>query len=1163
MSNSRVALSDVYSQASGSVFLSGIQALVRLPMIQIARDRQAGLNTGGFIAGYRGSPLGGYDLALHQAKGELAARGIVFRPAVNEELAATAVWGTQQLALSPGHKKDGVFAIWYGKGPGVDRAGDVLKHGNAAGSAKHGGVLCLAGDDHGAKSSTMPHQSDHAFMSALMPILYPSSVHEFVRLGLIGIAMSRYSGCWVAMKLTSDTVESCATVDLDQEMLSLVEPADFELPEDGLNLRWPDPPTQQDHRLQNYKGYAARAFARANNVDRVILDAARARFGIVASGKAFEDVREALPLLGIGSELAGAIGLRLLKIGMPWPLEPVRVRGFSEGLEEVFVIEERREMVENQIKQHLFNWRADVRPRIVGKFDERDMPCLPLDNELTVDSIAEALVARLRPLALPEGVRARLEERLAIMVQRRRQREGYTPASIRLPHYCPGCPHNSSTRVPEGSRALAGIGCHYMAQWMDRRTETFTQMGGEGVTWMGMAPFTDEQHVFANLGDGTYFHSGILAIRQSVAAGVNITYKILFNDAVAMTGGQQVDGQLTVPQLTRELHEEGVRQIYLLTTDPKRYRDADLAQGVILQPREAVDRVMEILRQEPGCTALIYDQTCAAELRRRRHRGKAPEATERAFINHRVCEGCGDCSTQSNCIAIDPLETELGRKRAINQSACNSDLSCLKGFCPSFVTVSGGTVRKQTGAALPELALPEPPPRQEPVLDGNSYNIAVTGIGGTGVLTVGHIIGMAAHIDGMGAMVLDMTGLAQKGGAVISHIRLSRTPRDVMAPHVPPGSADVLLAADMVVAGAPDSLRLVAADRTAAIIDTHTTPVADFVRNRDFDFRSPQHLAQIERMTRAPIQTLDFHALALRALGDAIAANLMMVGYAYQRGLLPVTEAALLRAIELNAVAVEFNLAAFRWGRYAAAFPDTVNAVIRSAERGPALAQMNLDDIIDHRVKHLTAYQNAGLAVRYEKAVASIRSLEWRAVKTDELTRAVAINYAKVLAYKDEYEVARLFADPAFLKELNETFEGAFSFDFHLAPPVLAPFDKNLRRPKKLRFGPWMMPVFRLLAKLRPLRGTPFDIFGWTAERRRERKLIRTYENGLAAIANSLNPQSHACAVALAAAPDKVRGFGPVKLTALDQFDRDWERLLQALRDSSSAPAVPPHRSAA
>jgi indolepyruvate ferredoxin oxidoreductase len=1138
-------LSDVYTQKKGEVFISGIQALVRLPLIQIARDRKAGLDTAGYISGYRGSPLGGYDLELQRAHSYLDAAGVVVRPAINEEMGATAIWGTQQLQLSPGAKKDGVFGIWYAKGPGVDRSGDVLKHANAAGSSKYGGVLCLAGDDHGAKSSTVPHQSDHAFMSAIIPVLYPSGVQEFVRMGLLGIAMSRYSGCWVAMKVIADTVESSATVDLADEQVEFVTPSDFALPEGGLNLRWPDDRWTQDYRLQNYKGYAAIAFGRANNIDRIMIDPPRAQFGLAASGKAYVDLREALALLGIDDAAAMRIGLRLLKIGMPWPLDPVRIRAFSQGLQEILVVEERREMVENQIKQHLFNWHSDQRPRIVGKFDENDKPCLPLEHEISAEIIADVLAARLERIDMPADLRGAIDAKAAAMRARRQRLDTYKPPTTRLPYYCPGCPHNTSTRVPEGSRALAGIGCHYMAQWMNRHTETFTQMGGEGVPWLGIAPFSSEKHVFANLGDGTYAHSGIIAIRQAVAAGANITYKILFNDAVAMTGGQAVDGQMTVPMLIRQIDAEGIGKIYLLTREPKRYAETALPNSVTIEHRDAIDRVQREIREIPGCTAIVYDQTCATELRRKRARGIVPQAAERAYINPAVCEGCGDCSDQSNCIAIDPLETEFGRKRAINQSACNSDLSCVKGFCPSFVTVTGGAVKKQEGARLPAVEIPTPAIARLP--DAATYNIAITGVGGGGVLTIGHIIGMAAHIDGAGAQVLDITGLAQKGGAVVSHVRLARDAGNIAAQRIPAGGTDLLLATDLVVAASPEGRQLIAAARTRAVVDTHVTPVASFVHDRDFDFQAPATLAEIERGLREPPAQLDFHHLALHAFGDSIAANMMLVGCAYQRGWLPVSERALIRAIELNGVAVALNLAAFQWGRFIAAFPDRVDALTAKEGKHRPLASMSLTEIIDHRARHLTAYQNKRLAERYRERAAQIRRAEASIGDGEELSRAVATNYAKLLAYKDEYEVARLFTDQAFRAGLDETFEGKTSLSFHLSPPLFAAQDPNSGRPRKMEFGAWIMPVFRLLTALKPLRGTPLDIFGYGAERRHERALIETYEHGLDLIAAKLTADNYACAVALASLPDQVRGFGPVKMKAIDRFEREWEILRERL----------------
>lgn len=1156
---SKVSLDDVYTKSEGTVFLNGIQALVRLPLVQIARDRAAGLNTAGLVTGYRGSPLGGLDLALGKAKRHLEAHGVVFRPAVNEDLAATALQGSQQLGLSPGARYDGVFGIWYGKGPGADRTGDAFKHGNAMGSAKHGGVLCIVGDDHGAKSSTIPHQSEHTFAAATIPVLYPSSVHEFVRFGLLGIAMSRYSGCWVGLKTIADTVESTATVDLANEHLNIVLPGEneFRIPADGLNYRWPDDRWSQDHRLQNYKAYAALAFARANQIDRIVINPVRAQYGIVASGKAYEETREALAWLGVDDALAERIGLRLYKVGMPWPLEPHGVRAFSQGLTEILIVEERREMVENQIKQALFNWPSDTRPRIVGKFDERDQPVFPLDAELPAEGIAEILVSRLLKLDLPHDIRRHLVDAIEVWHRRRKQLDRYLPPSLRTPHFCPGCPHNTGTRVPAGSRASAGIGCHFMATWMDRNTETFTQMGGEGANWLGVAPFTNEKHIFANLGDGTYFHSGVLAVRQAVASGANITYKILFNDAVAMTGGQMIDGTLSVPQLTRQLRAEGVKDIYVLSAHPESYRGAEFAPGTILRERDAIDRVQEVLRGTPGCSVMIYDQTCATELRRKRVRGQRPAPTERALINSAVCEGCGDCSVQSNCIAIEPLETAMGRKRAIDQNACNVDLSCLKGFCPSFVTVKGATLRKGMGMALPAARLPEP---SLPALPRGiaAYNVAVAGVGGTGVLTVGRVIGMAASLDGVGALVQDVSGLAQKGGAVISHIRLGQRAENIAAPHIPLGHADLLLAADRVVGSSREALTLISPLRSLAVVDAHNTPVANFIFDRNFDFRAKDSLDEIEASTRDTM-VFDFHRLAVKALGDEIAANLMMVGFAYQRGLLPIAAASLRRAIELNGVAVPFNLAAFDWGRHAAAYPDKIRALLDGERIARTLDDMSLDEVIEHRVAHLRAYQGRSLASRYRKLVDKVRAKAVSAGAGDDLVRAVAVNYAKVLAYKDEYEVARLFLHPDFAAQMVQTFDGSPPVTFHLAPPLLARFDKNLGRPRKLRFGPYLWHVFRVLKAMKWLRGTPLDPFGWSADRKRERALIRTYERGIDRMLAKLNAENCAAAVAIAQAPDAVRGFGPVKSAALDEFDRDWPTLLAAM-DAPAPPSATPAR---
>ena len=889
------------------------------------------------------------------------------------------------------------------------------------------------------------------------------------------------------------------------------------MPPGGLNLRWPDPPLVQDERLQEHKGYAALAFARANRVDQVTLDTPHARLGIVASGKAYEDVLQALHELGIGAVEAAAIGLRLYKVRMPWPLEPQGIRTFSQGLAEVLIIEERREIIENQIKQQLFNWRADVRPRIVGKFDDRDRPFLPHAAGLTISVVARAIADRILALGLTGGLADQIRARLHRLETLEQNALSHQPRVLRQPHFCAGCPHNTSTRVPEGSTAMAGIGCHYMAQWMDRRTETFTQMGAEGVPWTAIARYTTEQHRFVNLGDGTYFHSGLLAIRQSVAAGVNVTYKILYNDAVAMTGGQPIDGSLTAPQITHQLFHEGVAAIYLLSDHPDLYAAADVAPGVVVRHRDHIDAVMLTLRDRPGTTAIVYEQTCAAELRRRRKVGLAPDPDRRVFINPAVCEGCGDCSAQSNCIAIEPLETAFGRKRQINQSACNRDFSCLKGFCPAFVTVEGASLAKAGGAAPDTANLPDP---VLPRLD-RPYNIVIAGVGGSGILTISAILGMAAHLEGLAPLVLDMAGLAQKGGAVLSHVRLATRDAPPTSPRIAHGGADLLLAADAVVGSSTEAIALCDPAQTQAVVNTRPTPVADFVRQRDFDFQ-PGAVADV--VASAVCTTAHFHnfgGAALAAAGDEIAANMMMLGYAWQNGLIPVGRAAILQAISLNKVAVQANTDAFNRGRVLAHDPGQFAA--------PAMTTADdLDTLIAHRAAHLTRYQNARLARRYLATLAKAWGLTDHLDNRDEILRAIAANYAKLLACKDEYEVARLYTDPTFDAALHGQFTGDFRLTYHLAPPFLPGRAAN-GRPAKRAFGAWMRLGFAVLARLKFLRGTPFDPFGHTAERRAERALITQYEADIARLPD-LPAQT---ALALMSLPDDIRGFGPIKALAM------------------------------
>ncbi|BAL26299.1 indolepyruvate ferredoxin oxidoreductase family protein [Azoarcus sp. KH32C] len=1166
-----VSLEDKYTLASGRVFLTGYQALVRLLMIQKERDAAAGLNTAGFVSGYRGSPLGGLDQTLWKAKKHLAEHDIVFQPGVNEDLAATAVWGSQQVNLSPQAKYDGVFAMWYGKGPGVDRTGDVFRHGNAAGTSRHGGVLVIAGDDHAAKSSTLPHQTDHFFKAMMMPVLAPAGVQEYIDFGVHGYALSRYSGCWVAFKAVADTVETSASVDIDPQRIEVVIPADFALPPDGLNLRWPDPPLVQEERLLHYKLYAALAYCRANRLNRIVIDAPAPRLGIITCGKSYLDVRQAFDDLGIDESLAANLGIRLYKVGMVWPLEAEGVRQFAAGLDEILVIEEKRQLIEYQLKEELYNWREDVRPRVIGKFDEKGewamIPkdggildhgewLLPAAGELTPAMIARAIASRIqRFFSSPQ-----IEARLAFLEAKEKALAERYFAIDRVPTFCSGCPHNTSTHVPEGSRALAGIGCHYMVTWMpERRTGTFSQMGGEGVPWVGQAPFTNEKHVFANLGDGTYFHSGLLAIRQSIAAGVNITYKILYNDAVAMTGGQPVDGALTVPKIVHQLLAEGVGNIVVVTDGTSRaYSPADIPH-VPIRHRDELDAIQRDLRASPGVTALIYDQTCAAEKRRRRKRGTFPDPARRVFINEAVCEGCGDCGAESNCMSIVPVETEFGRKRRIDQSSCNKDYSCLKGFCPSFITIEGGQLRKVGARAIddafPDLPMPELPSTQTP------FGILVTGVGGTGVVTIGALIGMAAHIDGKGVTVLDMTGLAQKGGSVFSHIRVADRPEDLHAVRIAAGEARSVIGGDIVVTASVEALAKMAAGRTRAVVNCAETPTSEFTRNPDWSFPLSRMEGAIRDAVGDPraADFLDAQAIATKLMGDAIATNAFLLGYAWQKGLVPVTHEALQQAVALNAVSVEMNRQAFLWGRRAATDLTAVLRVAMPVEEVAAEAP-TLDEVIARRVEYLTDYQDAAYADRYRMLVERVRNAEQRvagAGNPERLAEAVARNYFKVLAIKDEYEVARLYTDPAFWQKVEGSFEGDFTVRFHLAPPLLAQPDPVTGKLHKKAFGPGMRRVFRWLARLRRIRGTRWDIFGRTEERRGERALITRYENDIAELLETLSFLRLPLAVQIASLPEQIRGFGHVKARNMKQADARRAALLEEWRKPAIAEREP------
>ena len=1155
---------DAAQAPADRLYLSGTQALVRLPMLQKQRDLAAGLNTAGYISGYRGSPLGGLDMALWKSKTDLAAHDVVFQPGLNEDLAATAVWGTQQVNLFPGGTRDGVFGMWYGKGPGVDRSIDVLKHANSAGSAAHGGVLLLAGDDHAAKSSSVAHQSEHVLIAAGIPVLYPANVQEYLDYGLHGWAMSRYTGLWVAMKCVTDVVESSASVSVSPGRAPIVLPEDT-LPEGGLNIRWPDSPLAQEARLLDHKWYAALAYVRANRLNRIEIDSPRARFGIMTAGKAYLDVRQALRDLGLDDDACRAIGLRLMKVGCIWPLDAQDARAFATGLDEILVVEEKRQILEYALKEELYNWRDDVRPRVYGKFDERDNGggewstprggwLLPGRYELSPALIARAIAARLDRAELPPELRARVAARLAVIDAK--EREARRPQLIeeRKPWFCSGCPHNTSTRVPEGSRAVAGIGCHYMAMWMDRNTDTFSQMGGEGVAWLGQKDFTKEPHIFANLGDGTYFHSGILAIRAAVAARARITYKILYNDAVAMTGGQPVDGTLTVPQIAAQTLAEGAARVVVVTDEPEKYQAGQLPAVVTVYPRQELDAVQRTLRDLDGTTVLIYDQTCATEKRRRRKRGTYPDPARRAFINEAVCEGCGDCSSKSNCLSVEPIDTPLGVKRRINQSSCNKDFSCVEGFCPSFVMAEGATPRKpdapSRATALADVPLVEP----ARIAAGQGYRIVVAGVGGTGVVTIGALLGAAAHAEGKGVTALDMAGLAQKGGAVLSHVQIAQRPEDLHATRVALGEADLVIGCDALAAASPEVLSRIRPEGARAVVNRTAAPTAAFLSNPDWRFPGASAEQALAQATAGQCEWLDAGGLAEALLGDAIFANPMLLGYAWQRGALPLALDSLREAVRRGGVSVEKNLAALELGRQAAHHGP--QALLSRREAVVAMPE-SLDALVSRHAGHLRDYQDDALAARYLDAVQALRTREASiAVAGLPLTRMVAVQLARLLAYKDEYEVARLHLHPDFTARLRSQFAGEpgkdYQVRYYLAPPVLGLRDAQ-GRPRKRAFGPWVKWVFRALAPLKRLRGTALDPFGHTAERRMERALAADYFALVGEFAGTLTAANHAQALELARQAEDIRGYGHVKERNVERVQARRDALLAAYRGAAAA----------
>ncbi|MCW5259342.1 indolepyruvate ferredoxin oxidoreductase family protein [Verminephrobacter eiseniae] len=1170
-----VTLDDRYTLATGRAFMSGVQALVRLPMLQRMRDANAGHHTAAFISGYRGSPLGGYDLALWQASEHLANHHVVFKPGVNEELGVTAVWGSQQLEFDAASKKyDGVFGIWYGKGPGVDRSGDALKHANLAGTAPLGGVIAVAGDDHVSKSSTLAHQSDHTFMACGLPVFFPANVQDILDLGVHAFAMSRFSGLWAGMKTVQEVVESGASVLTGADRVRIVLPEDCAMPEGGIHIRWPDDPLGAEARMMEFKWPAALAYVRANRLNHDVVASQNDRLGIIASGKAYGDTRQALLDLGLDDTVCRALGIRVHKVSVVWPLEPASVRGFAHGLREILVVEEKRPIIEQQLKDELYHCPPQNRPAVFGKYGHTegvggewshgrpaDSWLLRAKADLSPALVAQAIAQRLKLLGVPPDVAARMDMRLMAIEARQQQSAAQSDSrgTDRLPWFCPGCPHNTSTRVPEGSIAMAGIGCHGMVTWMDRSTTSWTQMGGEGVPWIGQAPFSKRKHMFANLGDGTYHHSGLLAVRQSINAGVNLTYKILFNSAVAMTGGQPVDGgQLGVPAMSRELAAEGARQIVVVTDEPAKYQGVtDLAPGVTIRHRDELDTVQRELREVDGVTVIIYDQACATKKRRERKRGTMAEPARRVLINELVCEGCGDCSVQSNCLAVLPVETDFGRKRKINQNTCNKDFSCVKGFCPSFVTVEGGQLKKPAaagnGRALVPDAIPVPIPMPDLPDAATPRRIVVAGIGGTGIVTIGGVLGMAAHLEGKGVITQDATGMAQMGGATWSHIQIAASPDALHASRVDVAMADLVIACDTVVAASKTTLATMSPGRTCVVLNSHPTPTAAFVKNPDWDAQADQAVARIaQAVGHGQVASFDAEQVATQLLGQSIYANLLLLGFAWQKGKVPLSLASLMRAIELNGVQVESNQAAFEWGRQCAHDMSRVPLPAANAQVIEFTRQPSVGELIGKHAQFLAGYQSRAYADRYETFIASVRSSE-SVVGNTRLTEAVARSLFKLMAYKDEYEVARLHTGAAFRKQIESMFEGKVRLVHHLAPPMFARKNRD-GEPLKGEYGPWMRSALRVLARLKGLRGTAFDPFGYAQERRRDRALIVEYRRSIEELLPTLSAQNLDLALEVARIPEEIRGYGHVKARNAAAANTKRERLMAQWRNQGAQP---------
>ena len=1157
MTLAKLSLDDKYQQDSGPIYLTGSQALLRLGMNQLRRDQAAGLDTACYITGYRGSPMHNVDKELWRAERFLAGGKLHFHPAVNEDLAATACWGTQQAALTPDARHDGVFSMWYGKGPGLDRSIDAVRHANLAGTSAHGGVLVAVGDDPAMKSTDVPAASETMFADMFMPMLYPATVQEILDFGLLGWEMSRFTGSWVGFKIIADTVDTAAVVEGDPHRLQIIRP-DFEFPPDGVSIRGGDRWTLQEPRLRRFKLPAAIAFARANGLNRRVIDGPGRRFGIISSGKAAMDTREALRELGLDDHTAAEIGISFLQMGMPFPLDAETVRDFADGLEEILVVEEKRSFLEMQTRDVLYDLPEGRRPRITGLSDEEGRVQLPECGEFGPAEVARVISHRIAGFHSSGAMEARMD---FLDSKVRRMKEQSELPIARIPYFCSGCPHNTSTKVPEGSRGQGGVGCHFMVTYMDRNTNVSTHMGGEGANWIGHAPFTKASHVFQNMGDGTYYHSGLMAIRACIAAEVNITYKILFNDAVAMTGGQPFDGPLSPALISRQVQAEGVRRIVVVSDEPKKYpSNVGFAKGTEIGHRRDLDQLQRSLRETPGVSVLIYDQTCAAEKRRRRKRGEMIDPNRRLFIHPRVCEGCGDCSRASNCLSVFPLETEFGRKRVIDQSSCNKDYSCADGLCPSFVRVIGGTLRKPgvEGTVPREVAL-LPEPRLPEIKEGESYNILVAGIGGTGVVTIAALLTMGAHLENKVFSTIDQFGMAQKGGAVTSHVRIARDQQDLNAARLSTGAANLVLGCDSLVTAGDMVLDVIDPSTTRVVVNTHKVITGQFALDPDLDF--PQYAMNTRIESEAGEGMVDaFNAtrLATALLGDSIASNLFMLGFAYQKALVPVSAAAIERAIEMNALAVDMNKAAFTWGRRAA---HDLKAVEALAAGGPAAPGKpipeTLEELIAHRSADLADYQDLAYAKRYESLVRRVQAseVEHTPGRTD-LAQAVASGLYKLMAYKDEYEVARLYGAPSWRAQLEMQIEGIQRIELLLAPPLITRPNAVTGQVRKRAYGPWIFPFLRLLAKGKRLRGTILDIFGHTQERRAERALIREYEAILAEMMLRLNHDNHPLAVEIATVSQSIRGFGSVKANSITAARTEWKRMMEHWRADRPLPKV-------